>query len=295
MSGEPQPSGVIVGVDGSSASRAAVDWAARDAALRGRPLTVVHVAPTETAAAWIDVPVTEEYWAAREKRCHDILAEAMSVVTDALGPDASVNVEQRLLFDSAVPALVAMSKDADLLVVGCRGLGSLARMLLGSVSRGLIHHAHCPVAVIHDEDPPTELPARAPVVVGIDGSPASVSAIEIAFDEASRRGVDVVAVHVCSDDNDDLIDVGWKDLETIGAEVLSEQLAGWQERCPDVHVRKVVARTSPARWIIEQSDAAQLIVVGSHGRGGFAGMLLGSVSNSVVQAARVPVIVARQV
>jgi nucleotide-binding universal stress UspA family protein len=295
MSGESQPRGIIVGVDGSSASRAAVDWAARDAALRGRPLTVVHVAPTETAAAWIDVPLPDEYWAAREKRCLEILAEAMSVATGALGPDASVKVEQRLIFDSAVPALVAMSKDADLLVVGCRGLGALARMLLGSVSRGLIHHAHCPVAVIHDEDPPTERPARAPVVVGIDGSPSSVSAIEIAFDEASRRGVDVVAVHVCSDDNDDLIDVGWKDLETIGAEVLSEQLAGWQERSPDVHVRKVVARTNPARWIIEQSDAAQLIVVGSHGRGGFAGMLLGSVSNSVVQAARVPVIVARQV
>ena len=294
MSVEPQPRGIIVGVDGSSASRAAVDWAARDAALRGRPLTIVHVGPTEKAGAWIDVPVTEGYWAACERRGHQILDEAVKVATEALGPEASVPVEQRLVFDGAVPTLVDMSKDADLLVVGCRGLGALARLLLGSVSRGLIHHAHCPVAVIHEEDPPTERPARAPVVVGIDGSPASVSATEIAFDEASRRGVDVVAVHACSDDNEEIVDVGWQDLETLGAEVLSEQLAGWQERYPDVLVRRVVARFSPARWIIEQSDAAQLVVVGSHGRGGFAGMLLGSVSNSVVQAARVPVIVARQ-
>ncbi|HEY5844816.1 MAG TPA: universal stress protein [Mycobacterium sp.] len=294
MSVETQPRGIIVGVDGSSASRAAVDWAARDAALRGRPLTIVHVGPAERAGAWIDVPVTEGYWAACQRRGHEILDEAMKVATEVLGPEASVPVEQRLVFDGVVPTLVDMSKDADLLVVGCRGLGALARMLLGSVSRGLIHHAHCPVAVIHEEDPPTERPARSPVVVGIDGSPASVSATEIAFDEASRRGVDVVAVHACSDDNEEIVDVGWQDLETLGAEVLSEQLAGWQERYPDVLVRRVVARTSPARWIIEQSDAAQLVVVGSHGRGGFAGMLLGSVSNSVVQAARVPVIVARQ-
>ncbi len=294
MSVEPQHRGIIVGVDGTPASHVAVEWAARDAALHGRALTLVHVGPTETAGAWVDVPVTESFWKARERRGQEILAEAMLVVKAALGADSAVPVEHRLVFDGAVPALVDMSKDADLLVVGCRGLGNVARLLLGSVSRGLIQHAYCPVAVIHDDKPPSELSAQAPVVLGVDGSPASMAATAIAFDEASRRGVDLVAVHACIDDDAEIDETGWENLDTLGSEVLAELLKGWQDRYPDVHVRRVVARSSPARWIVEQSDAAQLVVVGSHGRGGFAGMLLGSVSNSVVQAVRVPVIVARQ-
>ena len=86
-----------------------------------------------------------------------------------------------------------------MIVVGCRGLGAIGRRLLGSVSSGLVHHAHCPVAVIHDEDPLMPHPAKAPVVVGIDGSPASEPATAIAFEEASRRGVELVAVHAWSD------------------------------------------------------------------------------------------------
>ena len=86
-----------------------------------------------------------------------------------------------------------------MIVVGCRGLGAIGRRLLGSVSWGLVHHAHCPVAVIHDEDPLMPTPAMAPVVVGIDGSPASEAATAIAFEEASRRGVELVAVHAWSD------------------------------------------------------------------------------------------------
>ncbi len=77
-----------------------------------------------------------------------------------------------------------------MVVVGCRGQGAVARVLLGSVSSGLVHHAHCPVAVIHDEDPLTARSPQAPVVVGVDGSPTSELATEIAFDEASpRRGI----------------------------------------------------------------------------------------------------------
>ena len=86
-----------------------------------------------------------------------------------------------------------------MVVVGCRGLGAIGRRVLGSVSWGLVHHAHCPVAVIHDEDPLMPQPAMAPVVVGIDGSPASESATAIALEEASRRGVELVAVHAWSD------------------------------------------------------------------------------------------------
>lgn len=179
-----------------------------------------------------------------------------------------------------------------MIVVGCRGHGALGRALLGSISTALVHHAHCPVAVIHDE----VLPApQAPVVVGIDGSPASELATAIAFDEASWRGVDLVALHAWSDaDLGEVPGVEWSAVRSTAEETLAERLAGWQDRYPDVHVRRVVMVDQPARHLLCESESSQLVVVGSHGRGGFDGMLLGSVSSAVVHAARTPVIVARQ-
>jgi nucleotide-binding universal stress UspA family protein len=137
-------------------------------------------------------------------------------------------------------------------------------------------------------------PADAPVLVGIDGSPASELATEIAFDEASRRGVNLVAVHAWSDR--EILELPGLDWSLVKAEeerLLAEGLAGWQERYPDVTVHRLLVCDRPARVLTETSEAAQLVVLGSHGRG-FAGMLLGSVSNAVVQSVRMPVIVARQ-
>ena len=182
-----------------------------------------------------------------------------------------------------------------MVVVGSRGTGTLGRHLLGSVSSDLVHHAHFPVAVIHDahKAQPTGNDA-APALLGINGSPASEPGTSLAFDEASRRrgrtgrtarmercrcfpilGMD------CT--------VNWQQ----GQEALAERVAGWLEQYPDVRVQRRLFCDQPARWLIKESDRAQLVVVGSHGRGGFAGMLVGSVSSAVAQSARVPVIVAR--
>ena len=142
-------------------------------------------------------------------------------------------------------------------------------------------------------------PAQAPVLVGIDGSPTSQLATAIAFDEASRRRVGLVALHAWSDVGvfDGVTDSGgidWPELRSEEDETMAERLAGWCERYPDVSVRRVVVRDEPAHQLVDQSQWSQLVVVGSHGRGGFAGMLLGSISAAVVMLARLPVIVARQ-
>ena len=293
MSNPTTHNGILVGVDGSAPSKVAVDWAAREASMRELPLTVIYINPSPVVAADIRMPVslTERV----EKHGQAVLREARSTAEDAAEGSNPIRIDTEMVSAAVLPTLIDRSKDADMIVVGCRGLGAIGRRLLGSVSSGLLHHAHCPVAVIHDEDPLMPHPSEAPVVVGIDGSPAAEQATAIAFDEASRRGVDLVAVHAWSDfPAFELPPTGSEDLEKEAEETLGERLAGWQERYPDVSVRRVVSLDKPAHQLLEQSESAQLTVLGSHGRGGFAGMLLGSVSSAVAQSARMPVIVARQ-
>ncbi|UUO02692.1 universal stress protein [Mycolicibacterium novocastrense] len=284
----PGPRGIVVGVDGSPSSRVATDWAARDAALRGVPLTVVHVLPSN--GAWVDPPTSGEFATERQRRGKAVIDDALGLVSDAIGATPGIEVTHHVLTGATVPELVQLSGDAELIVVGCRGLGGVKGLLLGSVSSGLVHHAHCPVAVIHDEDPLMDHPATAPVAVGIDGSPASELATEIAFDEADRRGVALLAVHTWTG----TADFGVREGSARPEEKLTQYLAGWTERYPDVVVQRIVGPGNAARRLLEESERAQLLVVGSRGLGGFTGMLLGSVSSAVAQASRMPVIIARR-
>lgn len=287
--------GILVGVDGSAPSKVAVDWAARDASLHGLPLTLVHVLPPSLVKMWPEVPFPPGFREWNQQTGHDVLQVARQVAEEATQGTMSDRIECEIFTgDTTLATLIDLSKGAATLVVGCRGLGAVGRRLFGSVSSGLVHHAHCPVAVIHDEDPLMPTPAMAPVVVGIDGSPASESAMAIAFDEASRRGVDLIAVHAWNDFAvSELPGVEGSDVQRQAEEALAERLAGWQERYPEVRVRRVVVLDRPAHLLLKQSESAQLTVVGSHRRGGFARLLLGSVSSAVAESARMPVIVAR--
>jgi nucleotide-binding universal stress UspA family protein len=294
MSAPVKKPGIVVGVDGSPASNVAVYWAGQEAAMRNLPLALVYVV-NPVVPNWPNAPVPAEFEQWQKENARMFIDDAVKVVDENGKNGGPAEINSEVVFSATVPTLVDLSKEAEMIVVGCRGTGALARVLLGSVSTGLVHHAHCPVAVIHDEDPLMPHPAQAPVLLGIDGSPASESATAIAFDEASRRGVELVALHAWSDiEVIELPGLDWTVVKAQEEQLLAERLAGWQERYPDVKVHRLVVCDRPARQLIRHSETAQLVVVGSHGRGGFAGMSLGSVSSAVVHTARMPVIVARK-
>ena len=290
------PHEIVAGVDGSAPSAAAVVWAARDAASRGLALRLVHMVPPIVlpSSPMPDMPVSVAR--AAEHRAHRIIENAHTLASEA-APDNASRINTDVIAGPIVPTLVDLSKSAAMVVVGCLGEGAVERALLGSVSSGLVHHAHCPVAVVHTERTPSP---QEPVLVGIDGSPASERATAIAFDEASRRGVDLIALHAWTDmgplefPSINWAPIEWRNIEEREVEVLAERLSGWQAQYPDVTVRRVVLADRPSLRLLDYADHAQLLVVGSHGRGGFSGMLLGSVSSAVVHSAQVPVIVARQ-
>ena len=285
--------GVIVGIDGSPESDAAVGWAAHDAAIRGVPLTVLHVV-SPASATWAQAPTLEQTPEEQQAEGRSLLAHASAIARDAAAGTAQLRITGELLSSvTPVPTLVEQSNDAELIVVGSRGRGALSRSILGSVSAGLIRHAHCPVALIRQDDPQTPHPTTGPVVVGIDGSTSDL-ATAIAFAEASLRNTDVLALHAWNDiDMNAIPGYDWSPTTAKEGHLLDAGLAGWRERYPDVPVENRLVSDRAAHALVDAAESAQLVVVGTHGSGAFAGMLLGSVSNAVVQAVHRPVIVAR--
>ncbi|MDO3646290.1 universal stress protein [Nocardia mangyaensis] len=272
---------VVVGIDGSEQARTALNWAAAFAAHHRAPLRLICV---------IDVPMDYGPGVSAPLFDHEALRRhAETLLADATSRAAAItdtDITTTITEGAPVLALGEYSESARLLVVGSRGLGAFRRTLLGSVSSSLARRAACPVAVI----PEHEFATDGPVVVGVDGSECSVAAVATAFDEAAHRNARLIAVHT------------WSEfyhyesratMQTAAEAVLSESLAGYGEKYPDVRVDRRVVEDRPARAVLEAAENAQLIVVGSRGRGGFAGMALGSVAQAVLHGAECPLIIIR--
>lgn len=282
---------VVVGVDGSPSAVEAVRVAAREAADRHRPLRVVHAflwpllgTPLGPMAATLP---DAELWQEAEKLVEEAVGEARKV-------DAELVVSGAVLDGAATPVLLRESRDAALLVLGHRGLGGFAELLVGSAAVQLSARANCPVLVVRGEPR-----ADGPVVVGVDGSALSTEAIGFAFAEAAQRGTALVAVHAwqypAPIGPGDLVPLAYDPEELCAEEqrVLAEAVAGWSERYPEVTVRQKLVAGAPARVLVEESADAQLTVVGAHGRGALGSLLLGSVSHAVLHHARSPLAIVR--
>ncbi|HET9139924.1 universal stress protein [Actinophytocola sp.] len=281
---------IVVAVDGSESARNAARWAARAAQQRGRRLRVVHVYQWPLPAYR---PVFVDSTTLREAIRHTAAALLRQAVAEAEAAAPGLDPESELLCGDPVVVLREVSQDAAMVVLGSRGLGGFTGLLVGSVAVALAGHGYCPVAVVRDGRPDP----GGPVVVGVDGSPAGEAAIALAFEEAALRGSGLVAVHAWTDavfpDGSFYPDLDWAAQTERATEVLAERLAGWQERYPEVAVHRVIEHDRPARALRDAAKGAQLLVVGSRGRGGLTGLALGSVSQAMIHHAPCPVLVAR--
>jgi nucleotide-binding universal stress UspA family protein len=280
---------VVVGVDGSDSALDAVRWAVDEAVRRGTGLRVVHAheIPAGYLPGFVDWHALHEALAAQGKAW---LASAREEV-EKTAPGLAVEVVE--VRAGAVPTLVLESSEAAVLVLGSRGLGGFSGLVIGSTAVELAARADCPVVVVRGAE------HSGPVVVGVDGTPVGEAAIAFAFAAASARGADLVAVHTWTDL---LLEVAFAGaaaqldfsvLAQQAEEVLGERLAGWQEKYPDVTVTRHVSRERASRALLRHAEGAGLLVVGSRGRGGFRGLLLGSTSQHLLHHAPCPVAVVR--
>ncbi|WP_159844091.1 universal stress protein [Nocardia sp. CY41] len=283
---------IVVAVDGSATSYHAAAWAAADAALHRARLHIVTSVSVRPGYG-LGATLTEADVEWLRKDGERVLTEAARVArTTAAGEALTISTE--LTVAPIIPDLIDRSGRARTLVVGSRGLGAFRRELLGSVSAAMTRHAHCPVAVVRSTSATDPLTSGKPVLVGVDGTTNSVPAVELAFEEASRRKVGLIALHTWSDSSGIDLVPGWDAVREREDALLAENLAGFGERYPDVAVRRVLVRDRPVRSLFDQSEDAQLLVVGSHGRGGFTGMLLGSTSAALLHSVECPILVVRQ-
>ncbi|MCX5336677.1 universal stress protein [Streptomyces sp. NBC_00140] len=292
---------VTVGLDGSPESRAAAEWAAREAHLRGLPLQVVHVwepVPEPMAQAPLLGAETQQHWSERIPR------EAAEGIAQR---HPGVEVDRVQLSGRPADVLVDAAKDADVLVLGSRGLSGIAGFLVGSVGLAVVAHTETPVVLVrageqaadeHELDP-AGIPSAAayrPVVLGLDPAAPDDSVIEFAFEAAVRRSAVLRVVH------------GWNlppyyayalpadpqmhdEIARAQSATLAEILRPWRQKYPDVQVTEESRSGSAAHYLVDVAGGASLVVVGRKIRRNPFGAHIGPVAHAVLHHAAAPVAV----
>ncbi|MBX6357171.1 MAG: universal stress protein [Micromonosporaceae bacterium] len=293
---------IVVGVDGSEDSIRAARWAVDEARLRDRPVELVHAYTWPVPMVPLAPPPVDWTETSLRQAAEALLADVLAKVRADAGREAKpaedVSVTASAHAGPAPYTLLDQARRADMVVVGHRGHGGFAGLLLGSVAATVAAHAECPVAVVRPYPG-----GRAPdglVLVGADGSPASSVAVGFAFEEAKRRGAQLGVVHAWrppvrfwGGDEPSPDHVHPSDLESGQLRQLQEWIQPWRDKYPEVDVRWMLTVERPAAALVEAAREATLVVVGSRGHGGFAGLLLGSVSQQLINHAPCPVVVVR--
>lgn len=269
---------IVVGLHPSRPVSPALDWAVAQAVVRHRPLELL-VARGVPVPAQIEVPVDTLL---PDEAAQEVIDQARQHVAQI---DPSVQVEGRVCNGSAGAVLVAASAEAEAVVVGRHGHSRLTEAVLGSTSAQVAAHGQAPVVVVDDRLLPD---TAGPVVCGVDGSSANRAAIDYSFRAASEWGVPLVALYAWQLDLPEQVTLPWinkplmRRLVEEQKRVLHEALAGWSTDFPDVEVRHIVSRQHAVDRLSEEARSASLLVVGGRGHGGFAGLLVGSVSRAIL-------------
>lgn len=297
--------GIVVGVDGSDQSMCALVWAAQEAERRRTPL---HVVTAYTVPIFAASSMDAGYTTMDDAIIRD---GAQSVLNKALERISRYDIEvlPRVETGDASAVLLELSEEADLMVVGSRGRGGFVGRLLGSVSSALPAHAKCPTVVVPlrtagrlpeagvrpPAGAPTEQTVEDVVVVGVDGSEQGRAASLIAAEQAVNRGLPLQILCALPPFSGSLAWVPAPlDLEALHAEISEQLLAGqaWlQSHFPGLPMSMQLIDGPPAEILIDRTASVELLVLGTRGRGGFAGMLMGSTSQSVLHHAKGPVMV----
>ena len=287
---------IVVGVDGSPASTAAAVWAAGEAAMRDVELTIVHVlsVPTEmfTRMDRPTMPLPSDLTNAVVAQGVDVVDQTLAGVAKGIGRQPP-RITSQLCFGPVVPTLWEFTQQgAQMIALGRHSRGNTVRAKVSSVTSEMVQTARCPVVVVPHNRASRVRVNRAQVVVGVDRQPASQLAVAVAFDEAARRTAELVAVHAvpCLDSSGETHARG--NAENREAEyALTNALAYWQLRYPDVVVRRSVTPHDPVEALLSHSRRAQLTVVGG---GRFGAKPFGGLSSAVAQACTIPVIIVRR-
>jgi nucleotide-binding universal stress UspA family protein len=272
---------VVVGVDGSEGSLEAVEWAAKEAERRKAPLRIVTVAAMPPRMQSEAPPLPGEPTNVADE-LRGFSARALgAAVTRAEEVAPGLLIDTDLLTGAPADAITDSGSGAQLLVVGARGLGGFAALILGSVSRYVAAHASCPAIIVPTSGQADATEARGEIVVGVRDIRAATEAVEFAFEAAALRGAGLVVVH--SEHGND----GGQGATA----ALTEALSGWRDKYPAVAVRPEIVHGHAGQALAERAGRADLVVIGRHGDESGGRHAIGSVPHTVLNHARGPVAV----